>query len=114
MVKRMKKENFERLQESVIEAGKIMRGEMSPARETIHEIDSEDLPKPFETWAICVETDDEELLIPGKVYLAKQLSGGFWVRDEDGEATLCPQEFFVPVELPQTVTEKLENIKRAA
>ncbi len=114
MVKRMKKENFERLKESVIEAGKIMRGEIPPARETIFEIDIDDLPKPSETWAICVETDDEELLIPGKVYLAKQLSGGFWVRDEEGEATLCPQEFFVPVELPQTITEKLENIKRAA
>ena len=114
MVKRMKKENFERFKESVIEAGKIMRGEMPAARETVYEIDTDDLPNPVETWAICVETDDEELLIPGKIYLVKQLSGGFWVRDEEDEATLCPEEFFVPVKFPQTVTEKLEDLKRAA
>ncbi len=102
------------MKESVVEAGKIMRGELSPARETIFEVDTDDLKEPVETWAVCVETDDDELLIPGKIYLVKQLSGGFWVLDEEDEATLCPQEFFMPIELPQTVLERLENIKQAA
>ncbi len=110
----MKKEHFEQLKESIVEAGKVMRGEIPPSRETVFEIETEDLPKPFETWAVCIETDDEELLIPGKIYPVKQLSGGFWVRDEEDEATLCPQEFFIPVELPRAVSEKLENIKQAA
>ena len=110
----MKKELFERLKESVIEAGKIMRGEISPSRETVLEIETDDLPEPIETWAVCIKTDDEELLIPGKIYLVKQLRGGFWVRDEEDEATLCPQEFFMPIQLPREISEKLENIKQAA
>jgi hypothetical protein len=110
----MKKGHFERLKESVIEAGRIMRGEIPPSRETLLEIETEELPEPIETWAVCIESDDAELLIPGKIYQVKQLSGGFWVRDEEGASTLCPQDFFMPIELPRAVSEKLENIKQAA
>lgn len=110
----MKRENFEQLKESIVEAGKIMRGELSPSRETIFEVDTDIMEKPMETWAVCIETDDEQLLIPGKIYLVKQLTGGFWVRDEEGEATLCPQEFFMPIKIPQKITKRLENLKQAA
>ncbi len=110
----MKNEHFEHLKESVIEAGKIMRGEIEPSREFVYEVETDDLIEPVETWAVCVETDDEELLIPGKIYLVKQLRKGFWILDEEDEATLCPQEFFMPIELPQTVLKRLENIKQAA
>lgn len=110
----MSEKVFDRLKESVVEAGKIMRGEMKPSREFVYEVDSSEIQPPTAAWAVCVETDDEELLIPGKIYEIKIGKSRVWVRDEEGEATLCPQEFFVPVELPQTVTERLENIKRAA
>ena len=41
-----------------------------------------------------METDDEELLIPGKIYEVKIGRNRIWVIDEEGEATLCPQEVF--------------------
>lgn len=110
----MDKKRFERLKESVIEAGKIMRGEVKPSREFVYEIDSSEIQPPIVTWAVCVETDDDELLIPGKIYEVKVGRNRVWVRDEEGEATLCPQEFFMPIELPQAVSERLENIKQAA
>ena len=110
----MSAENFKRLKQSVIEAGKIKRGEMKPSREFVFEIDSSEIKSPLESWAICVETDDDELLIVGKVYQVKTLSGGFWVRDEAGESTLCSAEFFLPVSLPQEVTQKLSNLAEVA
>lgn len=110
----MKRENFERLKESIIEAGRIKRGEILPSREFTYEVDSSEIKPANETWAVCIETDDDELLIPGKIYLVQQLTGGFWVRDEDDEATLCPQEFFMPIKIPQRITKRLENLKQAA
>ncbi|MDQ2747045.1 MAG: hypothetical protein M3T96_07290 [Acidobacteriota bacterium] len=108
----MSAETFERLKQSIIEAGKIKRGEMS-SRDFIDEFDTSELPEPTQTWAFCLETDDEELLIPGKIYQVKVLSGGFWVRDEAGDATLCPVEFFLPVSLSANVTQKLSNLAYA-
>ena len=110
----MDKKRFEGLKESIIEAGKIMRGDLQPSREFVYEIDSSEIQPPTEIWAVCVETDDEELLIPGKIYEVKIGRSRVWVRDEQGEATLCPQEFFMPIELPREISEKLENIKQAA
>ncbi|CAN5309849.1 hypothetical protein BH20ACI1_BH20ACI1_23540 [soil metagenome] len=106
----MKKEDFEELKKSVIEAGKVMRGEIAPARETIYKVDKSQLEKSVKTWAICIETDDDELLIPFKVYEIEIFSGGIRVIDEEGEATFCPQEFFLPLSLPQKAERKLENL----
>ena len=108
----MKKENFESLKKSVIEAGKVMRGEILPARETVFKVDESQLKKPVKTWAICVETDDEELLIPFKIYEIEIFSGGIRVIDEEGEATFCPKEFFQPIALPQKVERKLANLSQ--
>jgi hypothetical protein len=104
----MKKENFESLKESVIEAGKIMRGEMKASREFIIEVDETERQKSIETWAVCVESDDDELLIIGKLYQVKVSQNAVWVRDEEGESTLCPKEFFVPISLPQEVSIRLK------
>jgi len=110
----MDKKRFEDLQESIIEAGKVMRGESKPSREFTFEIDSSEIKSPVETWAICIETDDDELLITGKIYPVKISSDAVWVRDEEGEATLCPKEFFLPIALPQKVKRKLANLVQAA
>jgi len=110
----MDKKRFEDLKESIIEAGKVMRGELKPSREFTFEIDSSEIKPPIETWAICIETDDDELLITGKVYPVKISLDAVWVRDEEGEATLCPKEFFLPIALPQKVKRKLANLAQAA
>jgi len=111
----MKKENFESLKESIIEASRVIRGEIPPARETIFEVEKSQInKKPVKAWAICVETDDEELLVPFKLYEVEVFSRGFRVIDEEGEATFCPEEFFMPITLPQEVTRKLTNLVQAA
>lgn len=110
----MNKKDFNNLKESVIEAGKIMRGEMKASREFVYEVDDSEIQTPVETWAVCVEGDEDNLLIPGKIYRVKKLVGGFWVRDEEGEATLCTEEFFVPISLPAEVSQKLDKQKIAA
>jgi hypothetical protein len=104
----MKKENFESLKESIIEAGKIMRGEMKASREFVIEIEESERQNPLETWAVCVETDDDELLIVGKIYQIQIGGNSVWVTDEEGESTLCPKEFFVPISLPQEVSARLK------
>ena len=110
----MDKERFEDLKESIVEAGKIMRGEMKPSREFTFEIDSSETESLIETWAICIETDDEELLIPGKLYFIKISGEVVLVRDEEDEAALYSKDFFIPVALPQEVTQKLSNLAEVA
>ncbi len=110
----MDKERFEDLKESIIEAGKVMRGEMEPSREFIYEIDRTEIQPPLETWAVCVETDDEKLLIPGKIYEIKIGKNRVWVTDETDESVLYPKDFFMPIALPAEVTQKLTNLAEAA
>ncbi len=104
----MKKENFESLKESIVESGKIMRGEIKASREIIIEDDETKRQKPLETCAVCVESDDDELLIIGKLYQVKVSQNAVWVRDEEGESTLCSKEFFVPISPPQEVSMRLK------
>lgn len=110
----MDKERFEDLKESIVEAGRVMRGDLKPSREFKFEIDSSEIQTPVETWAVCVETDDEELLIPGKLYQIKISGDAVLVRDEEDEAALYSKEFFLPVSLPVEVTRKLTDLAEAA
>ena len=107
----MDKENFEGLLESVKEAGQILRGEEKPAREFFIKIPDIKPPRK-EGFALCVETDDAELLIPSKVYRAWFLpSGRVRIIDEAGEATVYPADFFIYVEFPSEVASVLENLQ---
>ena len=110
----MNKKNFEGLLESVKEAGEILRGEKQPAREFW--IEAPDIKPPRdEGFAICIETDDAELLIPSKVYRAWFLSSGrIRIIDEAGEAAVYPPEFFIRVEFSSEVENALENLQKAA
>ena len=110
----MDKERFEDLKESIIEAGKVMRGEIEPSREFIYEVDPAEIQPPVQTWAVCVETDDEKLLIPGKIYEIKVGRNRVWVIDEEDESALYPKDFFIPIALPQEITQKLTNLAEAA
>jgi len=110
----MKKKDFEGLLESVKEAGEILRGEREPAREFLIEVP--DLKPPREEgFALCIETDDAELLIPSKVYRAWFFSSGrIRIIDEAGEAAVYPPEFFLRVEFTSEVKNALENLQQAA
>ena len=110
----MKKKNFEGLLESVKEAGQILRGEKQPAREFLIEVPDIKPPRD-EGFALCVETDDTELLISSKVYRAWFLSSGrVRVIDEAGEAAVYPPEFFIRVEFSSKVETVLERLQKAA
>lgn len=102
----MNNERFEQLKASVIEAGLIMRGKQKPSRE--FQFKAVENPKKLEEiWAICLESDDGNLLIPRKLYLVKFGENGVWVRDEAGEMTVCDKEDFLPLAFTPEVEELL-------
>ena len=104
----MNTERFEQLKGSVIEAGRIMRGEQKPSREFRFEV--VDNPGPSEErWAICIDSDDHQLLIPRKLYLARFGETAVWVRDENGEMTVCDVDDFLPVAFEREVQERLAD-----
>jgi len=100
----MDNERFEQLKSSIIDAGRIMRGEIMPSR--VFEIEVIDRPSaPAESWAVCLDSDDHSLLIPRKLYLVRFVDGGVWVRDENGEMTSCDSDDFVPISLAKEAQE---------
>ena len=107
----MTKENFEGLKQSIIEAGQIMRGEIPPSREFIYEVPP-DRPKPATMYAICVETDDETLLIPRKVYEITVSGKYASLTDEEGESAVYPVDFFIPLQLPAEAAQRLRQTVR--
>jgi hypothetical protein len=107
----MSKGRFERLRQSIIEAGQVMRGEIEPSREFTYEIDVTKLRKDAATgWAICV-TDEDDALIPLKLYEVKFSKTGYVsVIDEEGERVVCPAHWFVPVRLAPEVRQLVAKL----
>ena len=105
----MKKEDFEGLKESIIEAGKIHRGEIKPSREFVYEV-PDSFPPPVKALAVCVETDDAKLLVPRKIYEIEVTGEFARVVDEAGEAAVYPAQFFIPVNLPAEVQEIIAQL----
>jgi hypothetical protein len=69
-------------------------------------------PKKETRFVLCIRNEDCEDLEPRKIYQVlpdESLADDGYVRiiDESGEDYLYPQEYFVPVELPQAVKEAL-------
>lgn len=58
-------------------------------------------------WAICIDSDDHQLLIPRKLYLVRFGETGVWVRDEQGEMTSCDADDFLPVAFGPEVQKRL-------
>lgn len=102
----MKAGHFEQLKGSIVEAGMIMRGQRPPSREFRFEVVDTPQP-PQETWAICIDSDDHQLLIPRKLYLVRFGETGVWIRDEGGEMTSCDTDDFVPVAFAAEVQQLL-------
>lgn len=107
----MSKERFERLRESVIEAGQVLRGERKPSREFTYQIEVSPRGKGSSTeWAICVTTD-EDALIPLKLYRIKYSKTGYVsVVDEEGEKLVCPATWFVPARLAPEVRQQVAEL----
>jgi hypothetical protein len=102
----MNKERFDQLKTSIIKAGLILQGKQKPSRE--FQFAAVKNPNSLEEiWAICLESDDNSLLIPRKLYLVKFGENGVWVRDEAGEMTVCDKEDFLPIMFTPEVEELL-------
>lgn len=107
----MSKERFDRLKQSVIEAGQVLRRERPPSREFAYEIEpSRRGNGPQMAWAICV-TSDEDALIPLKLYRIKFAKNGLVsVVDEEGEKLVCPANWFVAVRLAPELREQMTGL----
>ncbi len=107
----MSKERFERLRQSIIEAGQVMRGEIEPSREFTYQVEATQLRKnTAPEWAICV-TDEDDALIPLKLYEIKVSKTGYVsVTDEEGERVVCPARWFVPVRLAPEVKQLVAEL----
>ena len=103
----MEKKEFEELLDSVREAGAYLRGEAQPSR--IFVVTASKTPRATQPqFAICVQTDDPELLILHKLYQVTVFpSGDIGVEDEEGEAAIYPADHFILIELPSEVEHAL-------
>ena len=103
----MEKKEFEELLDSVREAGAYLRGEAQPSR--VFVVTAPKTPRAIQPqFAICVQTDDPELLIPRKLYQVTVFpSGDIGVKGEAGETTIYPADHFILIELPSEVEHAL-------
>ena len=107
-------ESFERLAAGIRQAGQIVRGEIQPSRTFEIEIDDLlqfDISERRKIWAVYV-VDEDDSLIPRKIYeieVSGQLSQ-VRVVDENGEALLCPADWFVPISVPQILSDQLAAV----
>ena len=62
-----------------------------------------------EIFAVCLETDDRELLIPFKIYRVKLRGEYVCVIDEIGEPAVYPNSFFLPLQLPPETINVLSS-----
>ncbi len=110
----MNEKDFNELMESVKEVGLMERGEAAPSREFVIEKKlAADSPN-VETFAICLTREDEEL-IPLKIYrvVLQPRHQTCTVKGETDETTVCPMDWFLPVEFPANVERLLETAEMA-
>ena len=62
-----------------------------------------------EIFAVCLKTDDTELLVPFKVYRVALRGEYVSVIDERGEAAVYPKDFFLPLPLPTETVSALSS-----
>ena len=74
-----------------------------------------DIQKPKPQFVICINTDDPDLLTPRMIYevipdenAAK--SNYLRVIDNEGEDYLYPSDYFISVDFPHTIKQKLLRI----
>ena len=105
----MRRKVYNSLSKSLREAGAILKGEVKPSRVfTLERSGVRNVPQKF--LAVCIDTDDPELLILGKIYEVKLLTNRYAVKDENGETVLCPQEAFLPLKFETKVEKKIRAV----
>jgi len=62
-----------------------------------------------EIFAVCLETDDAELLVPFKIYRIALRGEYARVIDEHGETAVYPKNFFLPLQLPAETVNALSS-----
>ena len=61
------------------------------------------------SFAVCLHSDDEKLLVPLKIYLVTPRGENVLVVDEDGEASIYPGSFFAPLKLAPALEKVLSK-----
>lgn len=109
----MRKDSFEQLLESVREGGAILRGETEPSRVFYHQAASKKRRETGKSFAICIRTDDPELLIPNKIYQVTLLENDLLkLIDEAGEAAIYSANDFLLVSFPSEVEKLLARVAK--
>lgn len=109
----MKKVEYEELLASVRQGGAILRGEVEPLRIFKDKIPNRN-GKVETRLAICVRTDDPELLVVNKIYPVNPLERDLVrVVDEAGEAALYDADYFLYVSFPPKVERVLSRLAKA-
>jgi hypothetical protein len=85
-----------------------MKKDLLPMRETKVKAPNE-IYDDSEVFAVCLETDDRDLLIPFKVYRVKLRGKYVCVTDEIGESAVYPNSFFLPLQLPPETVSVLST-----
>jgi hypothetical protein len=85
-----------------------MKKDLLPMRETKVKVPDENYDD-SEIFAVCLETDDRELLIPFKVYRIKLRGKYVCVINEIGESAVYPSRFFLPLQLPPETANVLST-----
>ncbi len=63
-----------------------------------------------EIFAVCLETDDTELLVPFKIYRIALRGEYARVIDERDEVAVYPKNFFLPLQLPAETANALSSV----
>ena len=82
-------------------------GEYKFARETTVSI--AERPGTEDVFAVCLESDDEKLLVPMKIYKIGLRGDKARVVDEEGEVAIYPLNFFMVLPLPDDAIAKIEE-----
>jgi hypothetical protein len=70
---------------------------------------SPDSEETEEIFAVCLKTDDAELLIPFKIYRVALRGEYARVVDERGEVAVYPKNFFLPLQLSTETANALSS-----
>ncbi len=84
-------------------------GEFNFAKETT--VSVAERPKKEEVLAVCLETDDDKLLIPMKIYKIGLRGDKVRVIDEDGETAIYPLDYFLVLPLADETLQVIEQYR---
>lgn len=108
----MKKAEYDKLLQSVQQGGAILRGEVEPSR-TFSYPTPRRHGKAATRLAICVESDDADLLVVNKIYVITLLDDDLIrVIDEKGEAAVYSSDNFLYVSFPPRVEQVLSRLAK--